>query len=565
MFDAYIVSSPTQKRHTTILKKWQADNRGLLSRSVWSKQGRIVKEDAVADAVVLSPRAKPEKIQPPAMPHELVVGDDGRHLLVVPKPQWWEVFAEAHTAPKAAELPVTSTLLSATSSSPPPPFPPLDAPSVPEFDVTREKSLVLRRKQSAKRRQGIISDSWAYVPEGLTAQDRVELGQDLELAYCVMHLIHYFRVTTHRPPDAWIDLNTDYCARQLGGKGKRNWYRVRDAMIGAGILEMTKLDIRTDDYGLGVEVAEDRGVKGGRCYGYRLREDLRRSTFRKTSLADPEAIKVRDNGVRGYADRWLYANLTRLTIEPVPDHVLLDIASADEEPGNVQAKVDSYREQVRWIQDGAWRFKRDPFSARLHTNVTNLKRQLRAYLRVAGRWLAEIDIRCCQPLLIGWLAKAAGYVDERYLRLCETDLYQFLADKLGVPREVVKRQLTQRALFSSNRSKHQQTPVMRLFVQEFPEVARYIRKVKAGRKLKQDDKPHNELAKAAQAAEVAFMLKVVARVRRERPGCFLTPIHDSFLCFPDDADYVKVVMSETFAGMQLSPQLEVKRYAQGSD
>ena len=75
--------------------------------------------------------------------------------------------------------------------------------------------------------------------------------------------------------------------------------------------------------------------------------------------------------------------------------------------------------------------------------------------------------------------KKAGYDDPRYVELCQGDLYQWIADQMGLDRKEVKEQLTQRGLFSTNGSKHQKTPVMRFFKAQFPLVYEYMTVTKA--------------------------------------------------------------------------------------
>ena len=257
---------------------------------------------------------------------------------------------------------------------------------------------------------------------------------------------------------------------------------------------------------------------------------------------------------------WLKKNLEKVRILDVGDEKLREIATADVEEigtGSVETRVDSYREQVRWIRQKVWRIQVDGFSHRIHTNLTQLKTELRAYLRVEGQPLMEIDIKNSQPLFIGLAAKAKGVVDEKYLELCQQDLYQYLADKGGWDRKTVKQQLTQQALFASNYHDAQHLPVKKLYDSEFPRIAEFIRWQKVGKKTVENPKPWNKLAELAQRKEADFVISTVCdRIRKENPKCWVTTIHDSILTVPPSLDFVLGIMRDEFAKLGVEPRLE---------
>ena len=349
--------------------------------------------------------------------------------------------------------------------------------------------------------------------------------------------------------DAWIDLSYDYCDRRFP-----HWRKLK-AMLLNGILERTKVESYPD-----LDIELPRGVKGGRCYGYRFaKPEYRHATVRKRPLTDPTLIKwIEDHrNVKYPVQRWLEKNLQQVEIADVSDSRMLELAGESSDPG---VWFDTYREQVELIRKRAWIFVVDGFARRIHTNLTGLKRELRACLRVAGTPLVQIDIKNSQPLFIGLAARKGGVEDARYLDLCQGDLYQHLADQGGWTRNEVKEQLTQKALFAANRSPHQRLPVKQLFNQEFPKIARFIRDMKSGRKTAANEKPHNKLAKLAQKTEAKFLIYggVCDRIRREKPNCWIGTIHDSLLTLPDTAEYVRSVMLEEFAKLEVRPRLEVE-------
>ena len=94
---------------------------------------------------------------------------------------------------------------------------------------------------------------------------------------------------------------------------------------------------------------------------------------------------------------------------------------------------------------------------------------------------------------------------------------------------------------------------MRTFSRLFPEVAAYLHQAKDCRD------GGSRLAKQLQFTEADFIIdKVCGRLRREDNTTFVTPIHDSLVFLPDDADYIKTVMSEEFEKLGIRPTLEVE-------
>ncbi len=330
-------------------------------------------------------------------------------------------------------------------------------------------------------------------------------------------------------------------------------------MLLDGILEKTEVE----EFPL-LGIAVPRGVKGGKCFGYRFKnEEYRNATVRKRPITDPKLIEVIEahRNVNYPVQRWLKKNLQQIEMADIPDGKLLEVA--DEDEGDPQVRFYTYKEQIDLIRDRSWIFVADRFSRRIHTNLTQLKRELRAGLRVAGQPLVQIDIKNSQPLFIGLAARKDGFEDRRYLELCQADLYQHLADRGGWTRKEVKEQLTQAALFAANTSRHQGLPVKQLFDAEFPTMARFIREMKDGKKTVANPKPHNKLAKLAQKTEANFLIYgmgkltegVCERIMRERRDCWVGTIHDSLLVLPGDVDYAMSVMQGEFAKLGVQPRL----------
>jgi hypothetical protein len=282
-----------------------------------------------------------------------------------------------------------------------------------------KKTALITGKQPVGRPKK-VGLGWAYVPENFTEEDKAKLGRLLESAYCVFQLIHLFRVTKGQPHDAWIDLAYDYCDERI-----LNWRATIKRLLATGILERTK--ITTDPHGFGIEVP--RGVRGGQAYGYRFRDKrYRDATFRKVQITDPKILGrlEKATNIRYPVQRWLVRNLKMVEIADVPEEVLQAAArrsfTEDGRRGSIKGRIDAYREQIRWIRDKSWFHIFDPRSRRFFSNVSNLVREARLYLRAGAQSFVEIDINNSQPLFIGLVARAAGVDCDEYLRLTVTSL-----------------------------------------------------------------------------------------------------------------------------------------------
>jgi hypothetical protein len=362
--------------------------------------------------------------------------------------------------------------------------------------------------------------------------------------------------------DDWVDVAFKQCNRLIP-----NYPKLLKLLLQQGLVERTTVL----EHPLGFEIP--RGIAGialygtHRAYGYRMvNPAYRHGKWTKRPITKKSILRKLDEyeNAKRPVQRWLQENSTRLEVVDPPESYLDQLARAGfeaEGTGSTEERRRAYDGTLRLIRDRTWLCTFDPFSRRFHNNATALKRELRPFLRVAGEPLVEIDIKAAQPLFLGLVARHKGILGaDQFLKVCEGDLYQHLADKGDWTREYVKEQLMQRALFSSNKSPSQKTAVKRRFDQEFPEMAQFFREAKYGRPTKENPKPHNKLARMAQKAEVNFVIFTVCeRIRKERPECWLTTIHDSVLCRPRDGEYVRCVMLDEFRKLGVSPRLEARR------
>ena len=218
------------------------------------------------------------------------------------------------------------------------------------------------------------------------------------------------------------------------------------------------------------------------------------------------------------------------------------------------AKYDShldrhyYLAHLQTICDREMRFTQDDFSGRIHTNITNLYKPLRALLRVDDEDvpLGEIDIKNSQPLFLGMAAKSRGIVDQKYLDLCQQGtIYDHLASRISVLRDSAKSDFIM-MLYAKNGFR---TFLKSAFEREFPAIATFIHRLKV--------KDYKRPAQQMQEAERKFVIDTVCkRLFKERPTIFVTTVHDAILARTKDCDFVLEVMKDEFAQLGVIPRLE---------
>lgn len=238
---------------------------------------------------------------------------------------------------------------------------------------------------------------------------------------------------------------------------------------------------------------------------------------------------------------------------------------------------------VDMIRRGRWFSTVDDYG-RVHTNLTNLKREIRPYLQVDSEPLRNIDIANSQPLFIGIIAKRSGmqgkggggrdrggggrglYVGQtdmpevafraddlsQYLRLCEAGaLYKFVHDRLPDGQDIAKTK--QRVLTAFYDRDSHRNDVYRVLDESFPNLMAFLRYEKRD--------SYKQLAHIAQQEESRFMFRqVVPRLMRERPAMFVGTIHDSVLAPASEAEYVRDAMLAEFAQLGIKPTLRIERH-----
>lgn len=392
-----------------------------------------------------------------------------------------------------------------------------------------------------------------YCPEGFCFEGYPALTPFKSTVVWIFHKIHENRFVNS---EGAVYGRTDYI--RINSKFARNicpnFSTVVQVLIDLGIIE------------------RDFYQPGSKSYGYRFSDpQLRDATRRRVPLNDPKMVarinRHRQKEISTRTDRWLKGMLFQLALADVDQGFLDNIAglSYRESGGSVKDKLEAYGYWLERIAHGEHVWRRDD-QGRRYSIITNMKRELRSLLRIEGQRLQQIDISNSQWLFLALEMRRDGIDCPEYLEACEQGLlYETVAERtkslrrkmqapegMKVARNKVKKELTQRALFSPNDAPCQKRRIKRTFDQLFPQVADYVHEAK-----RHGD--GSRLARTLQAAEAELIIgQVCGRLRREARVRFITPVHDSLLFLPEDGEYVKSVMEEEFAKLRITPKLKIK-------
>jgi hypothetical protein len=256
---------------------------------------------------------------------------------------------------------------------------------------------------------------------------------------------------------------------------------------------------------------------------------------------------------RGHLDQTKYLNSAHLSIDPG----YIDFLNA-----NLTAGTEQYNlilANAMRIVNGDITYSIDDTSGRFHSNITNLVKGLRPYLRVDGQPLCNIDVKNSQPYLstiiltnpgkVSYMTKNAAFAllletlkvtltedVKKYISLVVSgQLYEYLmqefaAEGLSLNRSETKVQVL-RILFARNRAPKNETnrKAREVFKTRFPKVHKIFSKVRGSQR---GDKftSFKRFAILLQRIEAYLMLdRVIKHIYKELPGTIAITIHDSVM------------------------------------
>jgi hypothetical protein len=183
---------------------------------------------------------------------------------------------------------------------------------------------------------------------------------------------------------------------------------------------------------------------------------------------------------------------------------------------------------------------------RFHSNFTAFKHRM--YLQHREP-LVAIDIKSCQPLILGSLvheALGASPDLDHWMQLCsDGTLYEYLAECLGVDRKTAKDGFI-RCLFE-RRYQMLGMPEYNILLQMFPSIAQYLRDVKAA-------VGYQQVATNCQSLESTLLVDGVAVKLAKVP---MVTVHDEFIVPARFKKTVQDELKKQFAKANMLPTFEI--------
>lgn len=378
-----------------------------------------------------------------------------------------------------------------------------------------------------------------YIPSNLDLPNILELNKKSELDkfYYLIHLIYEQRVL-YKMKDDFIPLKSTYLRKII-----KNYNSYRDLLIDKSI-------INCDNY----------YIKSRKSYGYQIATPYSEVKVKQIELTNP--ILLRNLNI------W---QIKRLPTTDIHLHLYeflkeIDINHCDASTYIENLPISEYNSAKIAIDkflNKDFFFYSDEYG-RIHSNVTNLKSNIRKFLLYKGNTLYNIDIVNSQPLILlillfsktqshlhpirctfsNFAYKLGGDLHHYKTLVEEGKLYDFIMEKTGdTDRELVKTNLFREVLFGKRVSK--------FFADLFPTIAEMLVNIKKG--------DYRKLAWNMQRAESNLIInRICRRIMQEHPDCFISTIHDSILTTQENILIVKQIMQEEFKVVGLNPKIRVE-------
>lgn len=309
---------------------------------------------------------------------------------------------------------------------------------------------------------------------------------------------------------------------------------------------------------------------------------------RRIELTQTEIRKRVSQSIRGHSEQVKY--LRCLTVAPGYKAFI---------EANYTAETDQYNSIVASatrILNGDIFYSIDKTSGRFHSNITNLAKGLRPFLRINDETLVNLDIKNSQPFLstilltnpgkVSWMTENPVFAMllqslkvslnqdvKKYIFLVITgQIYEYLMDEfakegLELNRDETKKQML-RILFARNRSPKDETnrQARQIFKNCFPTVHRIFSKIRGSEKG-DSFKNFKRFAILLQRIESYLMLDVILkRIYKELPGTIAVTVHDSIMTgvLTNNVESVRKIMIEEltyFVGF--TPNIKIEGNIEG--
>ena len=225
-------------------------------------------------------------------------------------------------------------------------------------------------------------------------------------------------------------------------------------------------------------------------------------------------------------------------------------------------KVNPYILSLEAIEQGNWFVHRKDEKSRVHTNLTNLKKDFRYFLRYGGNPLMELDIRNSQPLIATilikdfWIKKCKIIPADvmKYQKDCEAGTfydYFMIQNKVSKDkRGEFKAQMFGEVFFS--KVSKRKTVLKKQFISKYPGAYEAICYIKGGL----GSKTYNQFAIQLQRKEASIIFDTV-NMGLLKQGIPAFNIFDSILCLPEHQEIASEKLLEAFSAFNITPTISI--------
>jgi hypothetical protein len=336
-----------------------------------------------------------------------------------------------------------------------------------------------------------------------------------------------------------------------------------------------------------------KAIKGQSSYQYRFAPEYQ-SRFKSIPLRNAKVILRIERAQKQI--KYNISKSMRKRIEQIKYLKLLTIDPTYKDffESNFSISYDQYNSIIgsaTRIMNGDIFYTIDSTSGRFHSNITNMAKVLRPFLRINNEPLVNLDIKNSQPYLstilltnpgkVSWMTKDPAFAMllqtlkvslsqdvRKYITLVisgqiyEYLMTEFLKQDLELNRNDTKRQML-RILFARNRSPKDEInrKARQIFKNCFPTVHRIFSKIRGTEK---GNKFQNfkRFAILLQTIESYLVLDVILkRIYKELPGTIAITIHDSIMTgvlTNNVSEVNKIMVEELTKFVGFAPKLSIE-------
>ena len=396
------------------------------------------------------------------------------------------------------------------------------------------------------------------------------------------------------------------------------------------ILEEQQVIVRSDSYQSGTQSKCVSLSKKYNSSEIKIREIDHNTPVAKNLVVEKQLrIKINTKALKSipYVTKWFDA--ARIHVDCEELHVFIEFyrshlnkhLSANPQLKNkhiisstINYKYNSMLGSVQSLLDGKMNLSKTGKDHRLHSFLSNIKKEFRHLITYDGEALVSIDVKSCQPYLLTYLLQLKNWekivsllstysISSSHIKLLHSFILMFgifseSTDSKGLQRKIFNeilweddfylyiikkavdseqpdvfpnKQKTKKRIiniFFDTGGYMYQNEARILFTQWFPQEAAFIEEVhKISRKLKvtkskDNDAITNLLPILLQRIESMIMLEHVCRViSEELPDAPLLPVHDCIHTTPQYAEQVRAIMErELTAAVGVKPGIKVEHY-----